>query len=95
VLVVVSVCGGGGCFFFVRNSVSISSSSSISICFDLCLLSSFPLYGMIALTFAFGFNAWREIFHSFVLPISLHLKLFAPFASPSYEYLTLFPVEKT
>jgi hypothetical protein len=34
VLVNVSVCGGGGCSFFVLKSVSIFSSSSISICFD-------------------------------------------------------------
>ena len=37
----------------------------------------------------------RAIFHSFVLPISPHLKLLAPFASLSYEYLTLSPVEMT
>ena len=53
VVVVVSICGGGGCFFFLLNSVSIYSSSSISICFDLCFSSSFPLRSMIALTFSF------------------------------------------
>jgi len=44
VTVIVSIWEGGGCFFFVLNLVYISSSSSISICFDLCSSSSFPLH---------------------------------------------------
>jgi hypothetical protein len=56
VLVVILICGGMGCFF------SISSSSFISICFDLCSSSSFPLYSVITLTFSFGFNAWDDNF---------------------------------
>jgi hypothetical protein len=62
VLVVVLVCGGVSCFFFMFSSVSISSYFSISICFDLCSSSSFLLRSMIALTFFFGFNAWEGNF---------------------------------
>jgi hypothetical protein len=62
VLVGFTICEGRGCFFFILNSVSISSSSSISICFDLCSWSSFPLHSVITLTFSFGFNAWEGNF---------------------------------
>jgi len=57
-MVVVLVRGGVDYFFFMLSSVSISSSSFISICFDLRSSSSFLLHDMIALTFSFGFNAW-------------------------------------
>jgi hypothetical protein len=49
-------------FLFMLSLVSISSSSSISICFDLYSSTSFPLRSMIALTFSFGFNAWEGNF---------------------------------
>jgi len=62
VLVIFSIYGGRGCFFFILNSVFISSFSSISICFDLYSSSSFPLRTMIILTFSFGFNAWEGNF---------------------------------
>jgi hypothetical protein len=51
---------------------------------------------MIALTFSFGFNAWEGNFPFICASNSpTLLKLLAPFASSSCEYLTLFPVEKT
>jgi hypothetical protein len=95
VLVVFSIYGGRRCFFFILNSVSISSSSSISIYFDLCSSSSFPLRNVITLTFSFGFNVWEGNFPFICAPISPHLKLLAPFASLSCECFTLFPIEKT
>jgi len=62
VLVVVLVREGVDYFFFMLSSVSISSSSFISICFDLCSSSSFLLHDVIALTFSFGFNVWEGNF---------------------------------
>ena len=62
VLVVVSIYGGEGCFFFVFNLVSISSSFSISIYFDICIPSSFPFCSVIILTFCFRLNTWEDNF---------------------------------
>jgi len=62
VLVIFPICGERKCFLFILNSVFISSSSSILICFNLYSSSSFPFRIVIILTFSFGFNAWEGNF---------------------------------